>query len=159
MSVDHPIDERLLIYRNASEKDFVEGTRIILHQGINFLSWVHYMHELFAGELIPVEWAPDYVRVTRAAVHKRIKKGQLSVLEYQLEERVPSAFSTRTRARMRNRYRYVFASECDIWRLNSLQITEQADVNTLGSPYIEGWWIEAMDPKKPKLGTVYEFTG
>lgn len=150
MDTDYPADERVLSYLEHVQPETQEGTRIYRERGPDLLGWVDSIQEWFGGELIPSEWVPDYVGVTRAAVHKRFKRGQLTLFVYELHDYVESLITSNLRTKMRNEYRYVPRSECDIWRLNSIQHPERSDIDALGSPYIHGWWTEAMTVTKPK---------
>lgn len=152
MDTSYGPDERVISYIKHVGAQAHEGTRIYRQAGSDLLGWVDCIQEWFDGELIPSEWVPDYVGVTRAAVHKRFKKGQLTLFVYELHDYVASVFTATVRTKMRCEYRYVPRSECDIWRLNTIQHPEQSDVNGLGSQYIEGWWQEAMTVQKPKRG-------
>lgn len=68
-----------------------------------------------AGLLIPLQWVPDYVRVSRAAVHKRASRGGLTVFSYIINQ--PSAgLLGWTKDKPRARYDLVPVKECDQWR-------------------------------------------
>lgn len=93
------------------------GTRVYRELGteIQFWHWLREVIEDFEGELVPFEWVSDYVGVSRAALHKRVKKGQLTVLVYQMQELVEGVLGG-LRERMRREYKYVPKSECDSWK-------------------------------------------
>ena len=152
MDTHYPPDERVISYVKQVDAETQTGTRIYRERGSGLLEWVDHIHEWFNGELIPSEWVPDYVGVTRAAVHKRFKKGQLTLFVYELHDYIESIFTATLRTKMRSEYRYVPRSECDIWRLNTIPYPERSDVNALGTPYIDGWWLEKMTIEKEKRG-------
>ncbi len=93
-----------------------EGTRIYreLGSGGSFTSWLVEVQEAFDGELIPFEWVADYVGVTSAALHKRVKKGNLTVLVYEVDVPVKGVLGG-LRKGMRREYKYVPMVECDGW--------------------------------------------
>ena len=95
-----------------------EGTRVYreVSDAVNFDRWMNDVHKSFGGEVIPFEWVADYVGVSRAALHKRIKRGGLTVLVFEMRERV-SGILGGVRDRMRCEYKYVPRSECDSWRI------------------------------------------
>ena len=117
-------DERIKKYENRCKiKDgkgpavsVDPGTRIYREPGYGtfFQQWLREVQEDFEGELIPFEWVADYVGVTRAALHKRVKKGNLTVLVYEMRERVKGALGG-NRERMRREYKFVPKAECDGW--------------------------------------------
>jgi len=93
------------------------GTRIYREIGHpqQFHHWMRDVQESFDGEVIPFEWVADYVGVTRAALHKRVKKGNLTVLVFEMHENVIGVLGG-IRERMRREYRYIPKTECDQWR-------------------------------------------
>lgn len=92
------------------------GTRIYRETGGGqfFQTWLKEVQEDFDGELVPFEWVADYVGVTRAALHKRVKKGNLTVLVYEMREWVQGVLGS-NRERMRREYKFVPKTECDGW--------------------------------------------
>ena len=93
------------------------GTRIYREVGhvVGLRMWLREVQEDFEGELVPFEWVADYVGVSRAALHKRVNRGGLTVLAYQMQEVIKGILGGR-RERMRTEYKYVPRSECDSWR-------------------------------------------
>ena len=102
-----------------------EGTRVYREIGpeMRLRHWLGDVQEAFDGELIPFEWVADYVQVSRAALHKRIKRGGLTVLVYEMHENVFGILGG-VRRRMRQEYKFVPRSECDSWRELLLNRTE-----------------------------------
>lgn len=93
------------------------GTRIYREVGSK-KSLEHWLREVqadFEGELVPFEWVADYVGVSRAALHKRIRRGGLTVLAFEMREHVTGVLGG-VRERMRREYRFVPRLECDAWR-------------------------------------------
>jgi hypothetical protein len=124
-TVDIEFDLRIERYeKRANMKDgkspvvsIDEGTRVYRETGSEtwFTHWLGDVHFAFDGELIPFEWVADYVCVSRAALHKRVKNGGLTVLVYEMREWVSGILGGQ-RQRMRREYKYVPKKECDSWR-------------------------------------------
>jgi hypothetical protein len=101
----------------------VPGTRIYRDSGqhIVFHHWIKEVQKDFDGELIPYEWVADYVGVSRAALHKRVHRGGLTVLAYEMTETVRGTLGG-VRERMRGEYKFVPKLECDSWRDQLLEM-------------------------------------
>ena len=93
------------------------GTRVYREIGgeAQLRHWLNEAQNAFDGELVPFEWAADYVGVSRAALHKRIKRGGLTVLVFEMRELVSGILGGQ-RQRMRQEYKYIPRTECDSWR-------------------------------------------
>jgi hypothetical protein len=125
METDIQFDARIKRYEKrinmvngiAAVVSIDEGTRVYREIGPEntFVQWLNEVQDSFDGELIPFEWVADYVCVSRAALHKRIKRGGLTVLLYEMHENV-SGLLGGIRQRMRREYKYVPRTECDSWR-------------------------------------------
>ncbi len=97
-------------------------TRVYREVGyeINLRQWISDIHEAFDKEVIPFEWVADFVGVTRAALHKRVKKGNLTVLVFEMQEVVKGVLGSK-RERMRREYKYIPKTECEGWRDDLLE--------------------------------------
>ena len=125
METDIQFDARIKRYEKrinmvngiAAVVSIDEGTRVYREIGPEntFIQWLNEVQDSFDGELIPFEWVADYVCVSRAALHKRIKRGGLTVLLYEMHENVAGLLGG-IRQRMRREYKYVPRTECDSWR-------------------------------------------
>lgn len=74
------------------------------------------INEYCPGNIIPFSWVPDYVGVSRSAVHKRAKNGGLTVLGFivtELSQTILGGFKERE---TRKQYDFAFLSECRQWR-------------------------------------------
>lgn len=93
------------------------GTRIYREVGSdrNLEHWLRDVQKYFEGELVPFEWVADYVGVSRAALHKRVNRGGLTVLVFEMRDLV-SGILGGTRERMRREYKFVPRLECESWR-------------------------------------------
>ena len=93
------------------------GTRVYREVGRGgfFQDWLREVQQDFGGELVPFEWVADYVGVSRPSLHKRVKRGGLTVLVYEMQETVRGVLGGR-RDRMRQEYKFVPRTECDAWR-------------------------------------------
>lgn len=92
------------------------GTRIYRDHGTSwaFRLWMREVQGIFQGELIPFEWAADYIGVTRAALHGRVKNGTMTMLVFEMHEVVKGMLGKR-RERMRREYKFMIKSECHSW--------------------------------------------
>jgi len=95
------------------------GTRVWLERGSAKLlrHWLREVNEALAGNLIPLPWVPEFVGVTRAAVHKRVKAGGLTVFSFTLVEATRGMLGKIVERETRERYEYAVLSECDEWRV------------------------------------------
>lgn len=102
------------------------GTRLYLEKGefIQFRQWFREVKRFFKGDLIPYEWVAQYVGVTRAALHKRVTRGHLTVLSFMLHERTKGVFGD-VRNRFRKEYRFLLLKEVDAW---SRMLSEDASL-------------------------------
>lgn len=99
-----------------------EGSAVLFHQWMRELQ--DEMKKKRAGLLIPLQWVPDYVRVSRAAVHKRASRGGLTVFSYIIKQ--PSAgLLGWTKDKPRARYDLVPVKECDQWRELLMELHNQ----------------------------------
>jgi len=71
--------------------------------------------------MIPLQWVPDYVGVSRAAVHQRAKNGGLTVFSFIVVERSRTILGGMRDRETRKRYDLVPLSECDAWHLLLLE--------------------------------------
>lgn len=110
-------DPRRLEYEKLTGKKPAEGTRVYREDGSwqSFRLWHMEMRHLFAGDVLPFGWVAQFVGVTRAAVHKRVKTGQLTVFTFGMEEFVKGVLGG-TRRRMRQEFKYALLTECHFWR-------------------------------------------
>jgi len=103
-----------------------EGTRWYVRRGsvIEFRSWVRELRDFYKGNLIPFSWVPEYVGVSRSAVHQRARAGGLTVFTFIVKQQ-SQTFLGGTRERdTRRRYDYATLSECEAW---SWAVREWAD--------------------------------
>lgn len=94
------------------------GTRVYIERGdaLTLASWNGRLQSVFAGELLPYEWVPHYVGVSREAVQRRADRGELTVFAFALQagEQPPSVGRAPLAAL---RYRFVPLQECLQWRI------------------------------------------
>jgi hypothetical protein len=76
-------------------------------------TWMEHLRAELQGNLIPLQWVPDFVGVSRAAVHKRVKQGKLTVFVYEISDYL-SAFG-KTWTKRRGEVAYCVLSECQAW--------------------------------------------
>lgn len=119
----------------------------LLHQGsrwcatsgstTDFRQWILSLAREFPGDLLSLQWVPDLVGVSRAAVHRRAQTGGLTLLTFFISS--PERRTVLGKMRKRdNRRRYDFArlSECLAWRQELIARARKThDVNEpSGSP-------------------------
>lgn len=136
METDLEFDERIkryerrvkLVNGKGAVVNRVPGTRIYQEVGfwLELRLWMKDVQEAFEGELVPFEWVADYVGVSRAALHKRVNRGGLTVLAYTMQEHVRGILGGH-RERMRAEYKFVPRLECDRWRAMLAEQRDQQD--------------------------------
>jgi len=97
----------------------LEGTRWYVERGtdIDFRSWLDDLQgATWLGLLIPYQWVPMYVGVSRAAVHLRANSGGLTVFSFIIQEPRRTLFGKTEERDSRMRYDYAVLSECREWR-------------------------------------------
>jgi hypothetical protein len=101
----------------------VPDTRIFKERGskIHFAQWLDELHEANPGDLIPLQWAPDFCRVTRPGIRKRIVSGNMTLFSFVLLEETKSILGRVETKESRTSYDYVIKSECEAWREELLQ--------------------------------------
>jgi hypothetical protein len=93
-----------------------EETRIFRQSGnhMDFICWVNDLREVLKGNVMPATWVPTYVGVSRAAVHKRIKSGRLTMFVF---EHVELELNLRFKhvERKKGEFAYCVRTECEAW--------------------------------------------
>jgi hypothetical protein len=67
-------------------------------------------------QLIPFQWVPSFVGVSRAGVHYRAKQGNLTVFSYIVTELQTTLLGKTVERDTRTRFDFVSYSECLQWR-------------------------------------------
>jgi hypothetical protein len=105
-------------YKTAKEIECLKGTRWWVQKGSPgaFRLWLYELidDEEYKERVIPLQWVPEFVGVTRAAVHKRAKAGKLTVFSFVMME-PEKVFLTKARLHARSRYDFAVMSECEAW--------------------------------------------
>jgi hypothetical protein len=96
----------------------IPGTRIWKDYGSqnDFRQWMREAHEAFPGDLIPLQWVPGYVGVSRPAVKKRVDAGNLTCFRFTPVRRERTILGREVYREERTSYEYAIRSECDAWR-------------------------------------------
>lgn len=102
------------------------GTRWFVERGPskNFKHWLRELHEHLPGDLIPMQWVPQFVGVTRGAVKKRLDGGGLTGFSFVVVQADPSMLGSRAYRETKGRFDYLVVSECEHWRE---QVMERLD--------------------------------
>lgn len=82
----------------------------------HFRHWLRELQEAYPGNLIPFSWVPDFVGVSRSALHKRAKAGKLTVFTFVITEYSRTVLGGLRERDSRRRYDYATVSECVGWR-------------------------------------------
>lgn len=95
-----------------------EGTRWYVERGqvAQFRHWLRELRDALRGNLIPFSWAPDFVGVSRSALHKRARAGGLTVFTFIVTENSRTFLGGSRERDTRRRYDYATISECEAWR-------------------------------------------
>ena len=99
-------------------KRLYAGTRWYVERGtlVKFRHWFRELRNYYKGNLIPFSWVPDYVGVSRSALHKRAKAGGLTVFTFIVTEPSQTILGGVRERDTRKRYDFAAVSECDGWR-------------------------------------------
>ncbi|MGP1346373.1 MAG: hypothetical protein ACTS3F_06870 [Phycisphaerales bacterium] len=105
----------------------LEGTRWYIEEShpINFRTWLEEIHSVNPGDLIPMQWAPAVVGVSRQALHKRAAAGNLTVFSFIPTERRSTILGRSKPRESRSSFDYVVLSECLAWRDEVLDRMDQ----------------------------------
>lgn len=100
----------------------LEDTRWYVERGSTqaLRQWLKEIHDTMAkragGLLVPLQWVPVVVGVSREAVNKRAKSGGLTVFSFIVEEHQRTILGGTRKRDSRQRYDLVPYSECEQWR-------------------------------------------
>jgi hypothetical protein len=102
------------------------GTRWYVESGPsqNFKHWLRELHEYHPGNLIPMQWVPQFVGVTRGAVKQRLDAGGLTAFSFVVKEAQSSMLGKRKYRETRYRFDYMVIPECEAWRDSILERTQ-----------------------------------
>lgn len=104
--------------RNGKPKILYKNSRWYVEEGTAV--WLnHWLSEIsgeLAGNLIPLQWAPDFIGVSRAALLQRAKNGGLTVISYHIVEPRKSLLGTVKDRDTKKSYDYLIMSECQAWK-------------------------------------------
>ncbi|MEM1210765.1 MAG: hypothetical protein AAGI68_00555 [Planctomycetota bacterium] len=108
----------------------LEDTRWYIERGSQrqFFQWLGELHRNMqkrrGGILIPLQWVPGLVGVSRTAVQKRAKSGGLTVFSYVITEPYSTLLGGVKERETKKRYDLVPWSECEQWRKILFEIAE-----------------------------------
>lgn len=125
MATDFNPDPRLEQYRVRARMQGDKGPAVTREPGTRIYResgdehhmrwWINELQKIFEGQLLPFEWVAEYVGISRAALHKRVKRGGLTVFVFEVTEKVTGILGGK-RERMRQEYKCVPITECEDWR-------------------------------------------
>jgi hypothetical protein len=98
--------------------EVIEGTRWFVERGSvqNYRQWITELHRANPGDLIPMQWAPQYIGVSRPGIRKRALAGKLTVFSFSVVEHVKTFLGKVENRETRTSFDYLVKSECDAWR-------------------------------------------
>ena len=98
--------------------DVVDGTRWFTETGNtqSFRHWFDEIQRANPGDLIPVQWAPQYIGVTRPGIRKRALAGKLTVFSFSVTEQVKTLLGRIENRETRTSFDFLVKSECEAWR-------------------------------------------
>jgi hypothetical protein len=129
-------------WKGLKETKCLKGTRWWVEKGGagSFRLWIYELLDDpdYKQRLIPLQWVPEFVGVTRAAVHKRAKAGKLTVFSFVMMEPAKEFVGT-ARMHARSRYDYASVTECEGWQ-DLLDRQYQLEIERKGGN--EAYWKE-----------------
>lgn len=105
------------------------GTRWYVERGSvqQFRHWLRELHQAHGGNLIPFSWVPDFVGVSRSAVHQRARAGGLTVFSFIVTQYSHTFLGGARQRDTRQRYDYATISECRGWSELLMRWAEEQD--------------------------------
>ncbi len=136
----------------AKQREFTgepdEGTRIYRMEGHeeDLRAWFEAITEAF-GPTVSPGGVTMFAPVSRAAVYKRLKQGNLTAFAFQIVEKTTGVFG-RTRLRRETPYLYIPVSECQAWgdllKTNAEERSSASDFNK------KDWSSDFLEKKRRK---------
>lgn len=94
---------------------------------MHFKHWLRELHEHLPGDLIPMQWVPEFVGVTRGAVKNKADAGGITVFSFRVQEAQRSMLGKRAYRETKSRFDYMAISECEAWREDVLERLDQEE--------------------------------
>jgi hypothetical protein len=96
----------------------VEDTRLFVERGTveTFRQWMDEVQKANPGNLIPLQWAPDFIGVTRPGIRKRVLSGKLTQFSFVVMEPAKTIMGRVEYRESRKSYDYLIKDECEAWR-------------------------------------------
>jgi hypothetical protein len=106
------IPEAMLPVVGDAQKD----TRNHLAEGgaPEYREWLDKVTHAFGQNLILLTWVPDYVGVSRMAVHKRMQQGYMTTISFKITKRVITLTGSK-REPATELHSFAFIDECKAW--------------------------------------------
>lgn len=117
----------------------LEGTRWYVESGPihTFRQWLDEIHKSMrrksGGILLPLQWVPAFVGVSRESVLKRAKNGGLTVFSFKVTERSRSILGGVRDRETKQKYDLVPYVECQEWRDILLDVADSIGNERLGN--------------------------
>jgi hypothetical protein len=104
--------------RNGKPEVLYPGSRWYIEKGYaqQLHHWIKELNVNPEEPVIPLQWAPDIIGVSRTALLKRAKAGGLTVMSYQIVSYSKTVLGGVKDRDTKSRYDYVYLSECEQWK-------------------------------------------
>ena len=106
------------IWHGSCSVKQIENTRIFVDRGteVDFRHWMNEVHKANPGNLIPLQWAPDFIGVTRPGIRRRLLGGKLTQFSFTMLEPAKTILGRVEYRESRKSYDYLIKDECEAWR-------------------------------------------
>ena len=117
-TVNLPYGKLPPVWSNSHVIEQIKGTRWYVEKGtmMAFRHWMNEVHKFNPGDLIPMQWATQFIGISRPAIRKRALAGNLTVFSFSLQEPVKTLLGRTTYRENRSSFDYLIKSECEAWR-------------------------------------------
>ena len=116
--VELPFGNIPAIWMRSAVIERIPNTRWFVERGglVSFRHWLEEVHKANPGDLLPMQWAPQYVGVSRPAIRKRAISGRLTVFTFSVVVPVKTMLGRVEDRESRTTFDYLVKSECEAWR-------------------------------------------
>ncbi len=108
-----------------------EGIRWYTQRGSRqeFFHWYRILSEAYPGNIIPYQYVPEFIGVSRASVHKRAKNGGLTIFSFVVTEQKYTILGSRKDRDTKKRYDLAILSECMEWYSRLLDRANRSEID------------------------------
>jgi len=87
-----------------------------VHRRSNLFHFLRDVNKAFPADLVPLQWVPKLVNVSRESVLRRAKRGGLTVVSFVPLETKRNILGGVREKESRNSFDFALISECEQWR-------------------------------------------